>query len=71
MQGGGGAYGGGQYFVRFLLTGAVLVLAARSEYISLWGAIAGIFTLQIAAYMLRIFIARDAVKLEGGQKNDL
>ena len=66
MQSGGLAFGWGQYMLRFLLTGAVLVLAALSPYISLWGAVAGIFTFQVSAYMLRIFIARDNAKLEKG-----
>ena len=59
MQSGAGAYGGGQYLLRFVLTAVVLVVAARSPYISLWGAAAGILTLHIAAHGLRFFIARD------------
>ena len=66
--GGSGAWAGGQYLIRFLLTGAVLVFAALSDHINLWGAVVGIFTFQIAAHMLRIFIARDNAKLEGGPK---
>ena len=61
----GGIWGGAQYMLRFLLTGAVLVLAGVSPHINLWGAIAGIFTLQVAAYGLRFLIARDE-KTEGG-----
>ena len=57
MQSGGLAFGWGQYMLRFLLTGAVLVLAALSPYISLWGAVAGIFTFQVSAYMLKLFRA--------------
>ena len=45
-----------QYFIRFLLTGLVLVLAAVTPFIDLWGAVAGIFTLQIAAYSMKFFL---------------
>ena len=64
----GGIWGGAQYMLRFFLTGAVLVLAGISPHINLWGAIAGIFTLQVAAYGLRYLIARDEknAKPEGG-----
>ena len=55
MQSGGVAFGWGQYMIRFLMTGVVLILVAMSPYISLWGAIAGIFTFQLSAYMLRFF----------------
>ena len=68
MPGGSGAWGGGQYLIRYVLTGAVLVVAALSDHINLWGAIIGIFTFQIAAHMLRFFIAKDDVKPEGGPK---
>ena len=64
----GGFWGGWQYLIRFVLTGAVLVFAALSDHINLWGAIIGVFTFQIAAHMLRFFIARDNAKLEGGPK---
>ena len=50
----------GQYLVRFVLTGAVLIVAAKNpQIISLWGAIAGIFTWQIAALLLKFFIGDD------------
>ena len=61
-----GAWGGAQYMLRFFLTGAVLVFAAVSPHINLWGAIAGIFTLQIAAYGLRFLLSRDQAGTEGG-----
>jgi len=57
--GGAKAYAGGQYLLRFALTGVVLYIAATQDFISLWGAAAGIFTLQIAAYSLKFFIDRD------------
>ncbi|MCL2767712.1 MAG: hypothetical protein FWE49_03175 [Synergistaceae bacterium] len=44
-----------QHLLRFLLTGLVLVIAAKTPFISLWGAAAGIFTLQIAAYYVSFF----------------
>jgi len=54
-----GSFIGFQYILRFLLTGAVLVLAAKVPFINLWGAVAGIFTLQIAAYSMRFFYDAD------------
>ncbi|MCL2031452.1 MAG: hypothetical protein FWG93_07885, partial [Oscillospiraceae bacterium] len=46
-----------QYFLRYLLTGAVLAAAAFApdNILSLWGAIAGVVTLPLAVYALRIF----------------
>ena len=42
--------------IRLLLTAAILVLAAvNPEFINLWGAIAGVFTWQIAAYSIKFF----------------
>ena len=49
-----------QYFLRFILTGAVLVFAATSPYINLWGAVTGIFTMPIAAYSMKLFLGNDA-----------
>ena len=54
-----GSYIGFQYVLRFLLTGAVLALAAMVPFIDLWGAVAGIFTLQIAAYSMKFFYDMD------------
>lgn len=47
-----------QYFFRFILTGAVLAAAAviPDKFVSLWGAAAGIVTLQIAAYAMKFFV---------------
>ena len=45
-----------QYFLRFMLTGLVLIAAALLPFISLWGAVAGTFTLQIAAYAVKFFL---------------
>jgi len=42
-----------QYLLRFFLTGAVLVGCALLNHTMLWGAAAGIFTLQIAALTSR------------------
>ena len=49
----GGSYIRLQYIIRFLLTGLVLLVAAMVDFIDLWGAFAGIFTFQIAAYSLK------------------
>ena len=45
-----------QYLARQLLTALVLVIAALTPYVSLWGAAAGIVTWSVAAYSLRLFI---------------
>jgi len=42
-----------QYLLRFFLAAAVLVAAALIPFISLWGAIIGIFTLQISVMIVR------------------
>ena len=42
-----------QYMLRYLLTGAVLVVAALTPFINLIGAIVGIFTMQIGAYSVK------------------
>ena len=42
-----------QHFLRFLLTGGVLVAAALLPFISIWGAAAGICTLQIALFFAK------------------
>jgi len=42
-----------QYLLRFLLTGLVLFAAAKTPFIDFWGAIIGIFTLQIAAISVK------------------
>jgi hypothetical protein len=55
-----GNYMRGQYLLRFLLIGAVLVAAAlistrTANQSILWGAVAGVFTMQIAAYSLKFY----------------
>jgi hypothetical protein len=54
-QGGGaaGLYAVGQYFVRFLLTGVLLFLAAVTPWIGLWGLAVGLLTLQTSAFLSR------------------
>ena len=42
-----------QYLLRYLLTGITLAFAALAPFVNLWGAIAGIFTLQIAAFAMK------------------
>lgn len=44
-----------QHILRLAFTGAVLVLAALVPAISLWGAVAGVFSFQIALYCLKVF----------------
>jgi len=51
-----GSFARVQYFIRFLLTGLVLVFAALTPFIDLWGALAGIFTLPLAVYSTRFFL---------------
>ena len=46
-------------FGRFILTGAVLALAAINQYVSLWGTAAGILTLQVAAISMRNYVDSD------------
>jgi hypothetical protein len=55
----GGAYIRVQYLLRFTLTAAVLVVAALTDFISLWGAAAGLFTLQIAVIVVKAIIKDD------------
>jgi len=44
-----------QYLVRFLATGVILWVSHTAPFINLWGAVAGVFTFQIAAHSLRFF----------------
>jgi len=43
-----------QYFLRLLLTGAVLVLGAVVPQINLWGVVAGVFAYPVSLYIARI-----------------
>jgi hypothetical protein len=51
----GKSYIRGQYFLRFLLTGFTLAAAAIAPdgVVSIWGAVAGVFTFQIAAMAVK------------------
>ncbi|MCL2567823.1 MAG: ATP synthase subunit I [Oscillospiraceae bacterium] len=49
----------GAYFLRFLLTAAVLFLAVIVPFISLWGAVAGVLTLPLSAYSMHFFPHQD------------
>ena len=49
----------GQYFLRFVLTGVMLLVAAVVPFISLWGAAAGILTLPLSAYSMHFFKHQD------------
>ena len=48
-----------QHFLRYILTGAVLVLAAVVPFISIWGAAAGILTYQVALFSMKRSAARE------------
>ena len=52
-------YVGMQYLFRLLLTGVVLFVCHISPFINLWGAVIGIFTLQVATLSLRFFDVSD------------
>ena len=45
-----------QYLARLILTAIVLVVAALTPYVSLWGAAAGVVTWSVAAYSLKLLI---------------
>jgi hypothetical protein len=53
-----------QYLLRFGLTAVVLVVAALTDFIDIWGAVAGVLTFQIAAFSLK-FMKLDEGKKEG------
>ena len=61
-----GNYIGVQNIVRLLLTGLVLVLSAVLPFLNLWGAAAGVFTLQIA-----LFLMKRSLRLEESNKNHM
>jgi hypothetical protein len=48
-----------QSLLRFLLTGAVLVLSAVLPFLDIWGAATGIFIFQIAAYSMKRYTGRE------------
>ena len=48
-----------QFFLRFILTIAVLLTAALLPFISLWGAAAGVITFPFAAYSMKFFKHED------------
>jgi len=43
-----------QFLLRYLLTAAILVAAGLTPFISVWGALFGIFTLQISVIIVRV-----------------
>jgi hypothetical protein len=53
-----------QYLIRFGLTAVVLIVAAITDFIDIWGAVAGVFTFQIAAFSLK-FMKLDQPGSEG------
>ena len=48
-----------QFLLRYFLTAAILVAAGLTPFISVWGALFGIFTLQISVIIVRV------MKLDG------
>ena len=58
-SGSAGGYLGAQTLLRLALTAAVLVVAALVPIFNIWGAAAGIFTLQIAVYSLKFYEKKD------------
>ena len=52
----GKGYIKGQYFLRYIFTAMILVIAAvvPDTVISIWGAAAGVFTFQIAAIAIKV-----------------
>ena len=56
-----------QYLLRFVLTGAVLVLAALSPYVNLWGAALGILTWPAATYALSFFVKNKGTGAAGSE----
>jgi len=42
-----------QFLLRYVLTAAILVVAGLTPFISVWGALFGIFTLQISVIIVR------------------
>jgi len=42
-----------RHFLRFVITGLVLLAAALIPFIDIWGAAAGVFTLQIALFLIK------------------
>lgn len=55
-------YSTGHFFLRYLLTAAVLVVIAVIPGISIWGAIIGLLTQQVAAYIVT-FMQQKAKKV--------
>jgi len=53
-----------QFLIRYFLTAAVLVVAGLTPFISVWGALFGIFTLQISVIIVR------ATKLDDSADSD-
>jgi len=47
------------YLFRFVLTGVILFAAVKISPTALWGAVAGVFTLQISVYAMKFFAGKD------------
>jgi hypothetical protein len=58
----------GQALLRFVLTGAVVALAAISQYINFWGVAAGLITLQIAAISMKNYKGNSSNIIEEGSE---
>jgi len=63
MEHGVSAYTGGMYMLRFLLTGAVLVVAyylsGNEPYVVFFGTALGLLTMPVSSYALKFFIKDD------------
>jgi len=72
----GKSYIKGQYFLRYIFTAMILVVAAvvPDTIISIWGAAAGVFTFQTAAIAIKVLKLdadmEDAPKAEGAEPKD-
>jgi hypothetical protein len=56
-----------QYFLRFFLTGVVLIVAALTPVIDIWGAVAGVLTFSIAALSLKFMKIEEPDSPQGGE----
>jgi len=43
-----------QYLLRYFLTAAILLVAGLTPFINVWGAVCGIFTLQVSVFTVRM-----------------
>jgi len=48
-----------QYLLRYLITGLAIAAALKTEWVSVWGILAGILAFPVAAYSLRFMRAKE------------